>query len=106
MKQFFGLLKDAFVSDFSALFSALRRGPLRSKEPVDPILESMRKGICPDCGGTTFFMGPHGGMSQNVECSNKSCGSRFNLAPFEDGWLGTAILAERIGKRESATTNN
>lgn len=39
------------------------------------------KGICPDCGGVSFYQGPEGGMSQNIKCI--TCGNKFNVcAPF------------------------
>lgn len=53
---------------------------------------------CPDCGGREFFLGPHGGACQNIACANPACGSRFNLAPFDDEWCGVPIIAERIPK--------
>lgn len=52
---------------------------------------------CPDCGSQEFFMGPQGGLCQNVMCANKECGKKFNLAPFEDGtWLDVPFLIDRI----------
>lgn len=72
-------------------------------EPIDPILESLSKGICPDCGGKKFWGGPHGGMGQNIICSN--CKSSFNCAPMEDcNWLGSPFIAERINTGEGTTT--
>ncbi len=68
-------------------------------KPVgDPVFEALAvKHICPDCGGAEFLMGPQGGASQNVKCANDKCGSKFNLAPFEDGkWFDTPMIAERI----------
>lgn len=47
---------------------------------------------CPDCGCTEFIDGPTGGVSQNVECSNPNCGSRFNLLLLPGG----PYLSERI----------
>lgn len=52
---------------------------------------------CPDCNGKDFYMGPQGGMSQNIQCANTRCASWFNVAPFEDGvWLGDPFLIQRI----------
>ena len=36
---------------------------------------------CPDCESGDFLEGPSGGGSTNVKCSNKQCGSLFNLMP-------------------------
>jgi len=33
---------------------------------------------CPDCGSESFIMGPSGGLSQNMECSD--CEHWFNVA--------------------------
>ncbi len=45
--------------------------------------EKLSKGICPDCEGTSFLEGPHGGLSVNVKCANTECGAEFNLCwPF------------------------
>jgi len=65
---------------------------------TDPVMKSLFKGHCPDCGGLKFFMGPQGGVCQNIECSNPECGSRFNCGPFEDGWLNNPRIADRIGE--------
>jgi len=36
---------------------------------------------CPDCCGTEFLEGPHGGLSINFKCAQ--CGSTFNhMGPF------------------------
>lgn len=51
---------------------------------------------CPDCGNMEFFMGPHGSMCQNIMCANSKCGSKFNLAPFDDQWCGSPFIMERI----------
>lgn len=37
--------------------------------------------MCPFCGGTEFYEGPHGGMSINWYCANEKCLAGFNLAP-------------------------
>lgn len=47
----------------------------------------IRDGNCPDCAGD-LVEGPHGGLSVNWYCSNKYCGSRFNVAG--------PLLVERI----------
>lgn len=36
---------------------------------------------CTYCGGTKFFGGPEGGMSQNVLCANDQCRHWFNWTP-------------------------
>lgn len=33
--------------------------------------------ICPDCMGTRFLEGPHGGLSVKITCAR--CGARFNV---------------------------
>lgn len=55
--------------------------------------ECLKRGFCPDCLSNRFDFGARGGMVQNVTCSN--CGSKFNLAPFDDGWLGEPFLIVR-----------
>jgi len=42
--------------------------------------------ICPDCGSTTFYVGPKGGQLENIKCVK--CGSKFNICP--------PFFAERI----------
>lgn len=37
---------------------------------------------CPDCESGKFLRGPEGGGSVNVKCSNKDCGSKFNMMPL------------------------
>lgn len=49
---------------------------------------------CPDCGEGNFLYGPSGGVSQNVECANPNCGSRFNLAMLPGG----PYLQDRISE--------
>jgi len=62
----------------------------------DLLFKSFEERQCPDCHGKNFIMGPHGGMSQNIECS--SCGSNFNVGPFDDGvFLGSVFMVDRIG---------
>src|SRR5271154_985542 len=57
------------------------------KPLADPLLDAIgNRHVCPDCGGNKFTMGPSGGMSQNIKCSNLECGSEFCAAPFENGW--------------------
>jgi len=38
--------------------------------------------ICPDCKGSGFLEGPHGGCSVNIKCKNPECGSMFNVSPW------------------------
>lgn len=33
------------------------------------LLETLNKGICPDCGAEKFLEGPQGGLAQNIECA-------------------------------------
>jgi len=84
---------------------AIPKGP-KSKPPAlppDPILEALGTlHICPDCKGNTFIMGPQGGMSQNIKCENRECGSEFSVAPFEDGqWLDVPMMAKRTNRSEA-----
>ena len=44
---------------------------------------------CPDCGEKEFYIGPSGGMCQNVCCGNPLCRSAFND-------MGIAGLIHRI----------
>lgn len=79
-------------------FSLFRREPECPKH-LDPVLfKTLFVGKkCPDCGSTDFFMGPQGGLAQNVMCANPNCGSRFNLAPFDDGvWCSSPFMIDRI----------
>lgn len=43
---------------------------------------------CPYCGGTKFFEGPSGGMSNNILCANSECRHWFNyhggIMPMDD----------------------
>jgi len=54
----------------------------------DVLLEHIQKEkCCPDCGSTSFYEGPSGGISTNVMCAG--CKHRFNFSlPFS---------VERIG---------
>lgn len=47
---------------------------------------------CPDCGGYQFLEGPKGGICQNIECGNRECGSRYNVAMLQ----GHVLFAHRI----------
>lgn len=47
--------------------------------------------ICPDCRHAPLLEGPSAGISTNLYCSNKECGSRFNVAQF-----GSMVMGERI----------
>lgn len=66
--------------------------PKLTKEEEKKLLS----GICPDCEGTLFSEGPHGGASINVMCANDKCKSKFNYCP--------GMFAERIDERESKIT--
>lgn len=39
---------------------------------------------CTYCGGTEFFNGPSGGLSQNILCTNTNCRHWFNFSIFVD----------------------
>jgi hypothetical protein len=83
MFNLFGYLKNLFCKSEQP----------KSKEDI--LLESLGKGVCPDCQGREFYFGPHGGVSQNIKCVNPECNSEFCVAPFDDGWCGTPLFAER-----------
>jgi hypothetical protein len=78
---------------------AMRIGP----KPEDPVFHALAVDHkCPDCCGEKFNMGPQGGASQNIKCSNPECGSEFCVGPFEDGqWLDTPFLAKRTNRSEA-----
>lgn len=101
LKSFFEEIADFFGWIFANPFPALvdsRVRQMKAAKPLPTVQECLVKGICPDCGGNKWFMGPQGGMCQNIKCSNPDCGSRFNCGPFEDGqWLGQPLIADRIG---------
>jgi len=46
---------------------------------TDDALATMSAGRCPECGYRGFVLGPRGGMSQNIECGNTKCRTRFNV---------------------------
>jgi hypothetical protein len=43
-------------------------------------LATLDRGRCPDCDHRGFVLGPRGGLSQNIECGNLECRSRFNIS--------------------------
>jgi len=96
-----------------SFFSLFQRKPKCPKH-LDPVLWQAlyvdRK--CPDCGSTDFFMGPQGGLAQNVMCANPNCGSKFNLGAFEDGTWYRLCMIDRISdpspkkKLEGISENN
>ena len=83
---------------------AIPKGPKSNPPalPPDPVFEALAvRHVCPDCGGDKFNMGPSGGMSQNIKCSNMECGSEFCVAPFEDGqFYGEPFFAKRTNRSE------
>lgn len=67
--------------------------PERATDPGATIptdLDSLKNGICPDCGPTDFLMGPRAGICENIQC--EKCGSRFNIAMVNS----RVFKAERI----------
>lgn len=60
-----------------SLLRTHREGEALNPEEVD----SLRKGLCPDCGAG-LLAGPEGGMCQNVLCESDVCASKFNNTPF------------------------
>jgi len=86
-----------------SFFNLFLRKPRAPKCPghLDPVLFQALyvEKKCPDCGSTDFYVGPQGGMAQNVMCANENCGSKFNLAVFEDGtWFGPPLMIDRISE--------
>jgi len=61
------------------------------KDCTEDEKKSLADGRCPDCQGTRFLEGPHGGMGVKIKCANAFCGAQFNIVP------GLASFAERIG---------
>lgn len=53
--------------------------------------EELTRNRCPDCGNFGFYVGPTGGLSQNIYCCNPFCRSAFNIGPM-------MMIAQRIGK--------
>lgn len=43
-----------------------------------------RGGRCPNCRGQSFYQGPEGGLSMNVECAQ--CGCRWNANAVGMNW--------------------
>jgi hypothetical protein len=54
-------------------------------------------GYCPDCGYRGFVFGPRGGNSMNIECGNRFCRARFNIAQFINNHR--VVYSHRIPKR-------
>lgn len=52
---------------------------------------------CPDCEIGDLMEGPHGGMAVNCYCSNKDCGSKFNLTFLDSK---TLLFADRISESQ------
>ena len=68
-------------------------------EAPKTLRDSLQDGVCPDCGGDQWYLSPQGGAAQNIECGRVDCGSKFNLAPMDDGVIyGQLMLAERISE--------
>lgn len=59
-------------------------------------LDALERGCCPDCGSTSLWDGPRGGLSVNQQCL--MCGSWWNVLRYDFGdEVGRhVILAERI----------
>jgi len=70
-----------FTSRLSSWLRGQRARKALEKAP-DP-LASLDKGECPDCHGTTFLEGPHGGLAVNIQCAQ--CKSKFNIVPGVQG---------------------
>jgi hypothetical protein len=87
------LISVAGVIGFALTKIATKPAPAPSVS-ADPLRDSLQKGICPDCEGNTWYMGPHGGLSQNIQCA--TCKSKFCIAPCDDEILGPLIIAQRI----------
>ena len=61
----------------------------------DAVLESLKKGYCPDCNANSFCLGPKSGVCQHIEC--EKCGMVFQVGPFSDGWTGEPFIARKVG---------
>lgn len=100
---FLETLADMGFRDRLEKMGAISKGP-KSNPPVpfDPVFDAVAvRHVCPDCNGDKFTMGPSGGMSQNIKCSNLECGSEFCVAPFEDGqFYGEPFFAKRTDRSE------
>ena len=62
------------------------------EELTEAEVASLDNGKCPDCEGTRFMKGPHGGLCVNIMCAG--CGAKFNVVP---GLVG-AFGKQRIGR--------
>jgi hypothetical protein len=86
---YIGQKPDVIKGEIDQIPFVAPQGGLTQRE-----VEYLTELICPDCGGEEFLTGPQGGLSQNVMCGK--CDAKFNLAPFDNGWLGKPFIAERI----------
>ena len=58
----------------------------------DDDLDALTHGVCPDCQGVRWYLGPRGGAARNIECAG--CGSRFNVTPLPRE--GILVFCHRI----------
>lgn len=57
-------------------------------------------GVCPDCKHRGFKLGPHSDHCVDIECANRHCAARFQLAMR--GW-STLLWAKRLPLGEDAS---
>lgn len=68
-----------FSPESAALLLQSKNAAMGMTNPTQPNPNQSVSGFtCPDCGGTKFIEGPHGGLSVNFMCANQFCRARFN----------------------------
>lgn len=70
-------IPESETMKFSMPWRPWRRPSPWENDPVSHAIHIRQE--CPDCGGKWFLYGPQGGVSQNIECANDNCRSRFNV---------------------------
>lgn len=60
----------------------------------NPLITSIEKNRCPDCGGEGFLQGPSGGISTNIMCANEKCKAKFNI--MVSIGLGKILRVDRL----------
>lgn len=68
------------------LFQVRHPEQQNEKERVNRIRRKLRdmQPTCTYCQGTEWYIGPSGGLSTNILCSNKECRHWFNYTPVLD----------------------
>lgn len=77
----FLMMKDVEYGAPKNMKRTYKKGESLTDNECDFIQSRLRLELpcCPDCESGHFLEGPSGGGSINVKCSNKDCGSLFNL---------------------------